>query len=339
MKPRLILRADGDARIGLGHVMRLVAVAELLGAEFDYTFAIQEPSAAVSQLLTGAGLLVQVLPTQPIQAEAAWLVANLLKPGDVIVLDGYSFDYSYQQTLRAARIRLVAIDDLRTWPAVADVLINHSPGVTSAMYEGGLQTTFLLGPAYSLVRRAFVEACCPPIPPAPITTVLVSFGGADPLGLTTKCLAALLALDGLTHIGLLTGSAFAGDLTLLKQQATTFGKAVVLHQRLNATELVQTLRAYDAIICPASTILIESLLLGRPVLTGYFVENQLHLATFVQQHGQAHSVGDFTQLGDAGWLAALTSGREWLTSTPRNSYTTTLHHQELRTVVRRLFPD
>ena len=41
MTPRLILRADGNERIGLGHVMRLLALAEIAGEEFDRVFVVR----------------------------------------------------------------------------------------------------------------------------------------------------------------------------------------------------------------------------------------------------------------------------------------------------------
>jgi spore coat polysaccharide biosynthesis predicted glycosyltransferase SpsG len=44
---RLVLRADGNSRIGLGHVMRLLALADILREQFGCVFVIQEPDAVL----------------------------------------------------------------------------------------------------------------------------------------------------------------------------------------------------------------------------------------------------------------------------------------------------
>ena len=44
MKRNIIIRADGGSSIGMGHVVRSLALAEMLKSEFDIYFAIQNPS-------------------------------------------------------------------------------------------------------------------------------------------------------------------------------------------------------------------------------------------------------------------------------------------------------
>lgn len=56
LAPRLVLRADGGATIGLGHVMRLLALAETLRSQFaDVAFAVQEPVKVLRELLQEIG--------------------------------------------------------------------------------------------------------------------------------------------------------------------------------------------------------------------------------------------------------------------------------------------
>jgi UDP-2,4-diacetamido-2,4,6-trideoxy-beta-L-altropyranose hydrolase len=42
-KSRIVLRADGNSRIGLGRVIRSLALAQMLDEVFECVFAIQEP--------------------------------------------------------------------------------------------------------------------------------------------------------------------------------------------------------------------------------------------------------------------------------------------------------
>ena len=335
--PRLLFRADGNATIGLGHLVRLLALADQLRGLAPSTFLVREPTAAVAQLLATEGWAVQSLPAhQSWLAEADWLALHFLRPTDVLVLDGYSFDIEYQRRLRASGCGLVYIDDLLAWPVVADILINHSPGVVAADYQAVADTRFLLGPAFSLLRRPFLEGAALPQAPILLASALVCFGGADPLRLTLRTLNALQALPQLRRLGVLLGGAF-GDTAALEQLVAQAAEATItIYRNVDASALVELLRAYDLAVIPASTVLIEALVLGRPALTGYYADNQRALATYVHTHQQAFAVGNFADLSGAELLATLYKGIQWLETTRRTPYVERLQPTPLRAEVQHL---
>ena len=334
---RLLFRADGNATIGLGHLVRLLALADQLRGLAPSLFLVREPTAAVAQLLAAAGWAVQALPaSQPLAAEADWLANHLLRPTDVLVLDGYGFDQRYQQRLRSSGCGLVYIDDLRAWPVVADVLINHSPGVVVTDYQITTQTTFLLGPAFSLLRPPFLAAAAPPQPVASLASALVCFGGADPLRLTARTLRALLAVPQLRRLGVLVGGAF-GDASSLQELAEEHSECeITVYRNLGAAELVALLQEYDVAVVPASTVLIEALVLGRPVITGYYADNQQALAGYVHAHRQAFSIGNFADLADADLANALRQGLAFHQAQLRQPYVAQLAPARLRAEVQLL---
>ncbi len=333
--PRLLFRADGNAQIGLGHLVRLLALANQLRGLVPGTFLVRAPTAAVQQLLAADGWVVQPLPMhESWLAEADWLARHVLQPTDVLVLDGYNFGGDYQRRLRASG-GLVYIDDLRAWPVVADVLINHSPGVAATDYEAAATTRFLLGPAFSLLRQPFLAGAALPQPPAAIASALVCFGGADPLRLTLRTLEALRTMPGLRQLGVLLGSAY-GEAAALEALAAAPGAPITIYRNVAAAPLADLLREHDVAIVPASTVLIEALVLGRPAITGYYADNQRELATYVHAHQQAFSVGNFADLRGGDLLAALRAGLDWLTTTPRQPYAGQLRPDLLRAEVARL---
>jgi UDP-2,4-diacetamido-2,4,6-trideoxy-beta-L-altropyranose hydrolase len=318
---RLVFRADANSTIGLGHLMRLLALADQLRGLSPGLFLVREPSPAIEQLVGNAGWALTALPlSASLLAEANWLVQAFLQPSDVLILDGYEFAQDYQECLRQSGCGLVYIDDLRAWPVVADVLINHSPGVAPTDYQAPATAQLLLGPAFSLLRAPFLAAAAPPQPSGPIASALVCFGGADPLGLTARTLAALLALPQVQHISLVVGGAFSDADALHAQIAKHPDRTVSLHRNVGATELVSLLQAHDVAIVPASTVLIEALVLGRPALTGYYVPNQEQLAAYVHAHQQAFSVGNFADLAGESLAAALHQGLDFLVTYPRQPY-------------------
>ncbi|TGE24848.1 UDP-2,4-diacetamido-2,4,6-trideoxy-beta-L-altropyranose hydrolase [Hymenobacter aquaticus] len=332
---RIIFRADGNATIGLGHVVRSLALAEIVRPVAACWFAIQNPSPAIRELLRQHRVTLWELPAQPIAEEAPYLAAQV-QPTDIVVLDGYAFDTAYQRLLRHSGCRLVAIDDLRAWPSLAHLLINHSPGVTPAMYQATPDTHFCLGPEYSLLRTPFLTHFHLPEAPAPIRSVLLCFGGADPQQLTARFLAALLSLGSIREIGVITGSAFPYTPRLAELAAQFPATTVAFYQNVAAPEMVQLLQRHDAVVCPASTILIESLFLGKPVITGYYVANQRHLADYVQQRQQARSLGDFTAIAPDDLQPALVQALTELEQVPRQPYVRQPQPELLQAAFRRL---
>ncbi|OUJ72698.1 UDP-2,4-diacetamido-2,4,6-trideoxy-beta-L-altropyranose hydrolase [Hymenobacter crusticola] len=318
---RLIFRADGNAQIGLGHVVRSLALADIVRTIGECLFAIQEPSVAIRQLLAMAQVQLLELPaTLDLATEAAQLAVGTVQATDLVVLDGYSFDAAYRQQLRTTGCRLVVIDDLRFGYFDADLLINHSPGVTRHMYHTAPHTRFCLGPAFSLLRKPFLAHAQLPEPTTCIDSILLCFGGADPVGLTPLCLSGLVTLPSIQQIGIITGSAFQHSVALKQTLVAHPDKTISTYQNLDAYQMVLLFKQYQAVVCPASTILIESLFLGKACLTGSYIENQQALADYVHVHQQAYSIGDFTTLSAAALHQALVQGLAFLQNTQRQPY-------------------
>jgi len=254
----------------------------------------------------------------------------------VLVLDGYDFTLAYQQCLRKSGCGLVYVDDLKAWPVVADVLINHSPGIISTDYELLNRSQLLLGPAFSLLRRPFFNAAAPPQPATAYTSALLCFGGADPLRLTTRTLEALLELPYFQRLSVVTGSAF-GDVATLQALASQHPtRSIMLHQNVSAAALADLLQTHTLAVVPASTVLIEALVLGRPVITGYYADNQRALADYVHTHQQAFSAGNFADLAGNSLLTALSQGMHFLANSTRQPYIDHLQIDLLRATITRL---
>ncbi|TPG63726.1 UDP-2,4-diacetamido-2,4,6-trideoxy-beta-L-altropyranose hydrolase [Hymenobacter nivis] len=328
--PRLVVRADASPQIGLGHVVRSLALAELVGPLFaEAVLLTQAPSAAVHQLAAAAGLGVVELPAQGPQAEAAQLPAHL-RPADVVVLDGYGFDEAYQVAVRATGARLVLVDDLADSPTVADLVINHGPAVRVADYRALPTTRFCLGPAFSLLRAPFrAQQRLPEAVPAIVSSVLVCFGGADPLGLTHRALGALLALPQVARVGVVIGSAFTAGTELRALAAGFAGKDVAFYHDVPAAELAALLLGYAAAVVPASTVLLETLLLGGAAITGYYADNQRPLAAYVHAHQQAFSMGNLGTLDGDALRDALLAGLQFHQTTRRQPYVERLRPEQL----------
>ncbi|MBX0290145.1 UDP-2,4-diacetamido-2,4,6-trideoxy-beta-L-altropyranose hydrolase [Hymenobacter sp. HSC-4F20] len=286
--PRLVLRADGNSRIGLGHVMRLLALAEILRPDFaEQLFLIREPDAALIEQLLAAGLRVEQLPAgQPLPEEAATLVRHILRPTDVLVLDGYDFRYEYQNTVRGAIARLVYLDDLHAYPLAADLILNPAGGLTPRQYELRQPGARLLsGPAFAPLRAAFRsrEASKPLALP---DTVLVCLGGADPTHQTQRVAAELLALPSVRQVHAVVGSAYPGWETLSAWAEEQ--PRLLLHRHLSGPDLAALMGQCGAAVCSASTVSYEYAAAGGGLLFLLpTADNQHDIDHYLRQQGMA----------------------------------------------------
>src|SRR5258705_3656609 len=127
---QLILRADASARIGTGHVMRCLALAQAwLDGGGQACFACAECPPALQQRLAGEGVTSETIHAEPGGAEDARATARLARKRGArwIALDGYHFGPSYQAHLRAAGLRLLLLDDeARASSYEADLLLNQN---------------------------------------------------------------------------------------------------------------------------------------------------------------------------------------------------------------------
>jgi len=116
---------------------------------------------------------------------------------DWLVLDGYHFEPSYQQAVRAAGCRLLVFDDYAHQPEYhTDILLNQNIDASRLRYVCDPDTRLLLGTRYVLLRREFLtwgewrrDA------PEVARKVLVTLGGGDPDNVTLKVIRALRHVD------------------------------------------------------------------------------------------------------------------------------------------------
>jgi spore coat polysaccharide biosynthesis predicted glycosyltransferase SpsG len=87
---------------------------------------------------------------------------------------------------------LLTIDDLNEMHFPSDILVNPNYGAEKMEYTAGKNTKFLLGPAYFIFREEFIRAAgVSRVINKYARNILVTMGGTDLLGLTSKVARAL----------------------------------------------------------------------------------------------------------------------------------------------------
>ena len=289
MKKRIIIRADGGTHLGMGHVVRCLALADMLKNHFQIFFAIQHPSVHTKQLIQEHAQLIE-LPFNSSFEEDCQHFLNHLHPSDLIILDGYSFTTWYQTQIKKKNCKLICIDDLHSWKQVADIVINHAADVSAEKYEIADYTRLCLGLKYVLLRKEFLTTQ-KRNDIKEIKKVFISMGASDVDNITEKMIRVLIPFQ-LEEIHLMLGSINPNITQLDDTISEIKTTSIIKHTDISAITLRTLLQTCDACICPASTIALESCAVGIILITGYTAANQMEILNGLKKNQVAMSLGN-----------------------------------------------
>ena len=276
MKEVIYIRADGNEQIGLGHLVRCMALGQMLKEDFTIHFVCKHAPGSIIKEINVAGFLFS-----KIKEEKEFL--SFLRPLDIVVLDHYGLNRKFQIKIKKVGCKLICIDDLQDKEFYADLIINHAPGIKNSDYKAQEYTKFALGTDYALLRPAFLEAARTERIINKIDTAFICFGGADIYDLTLKSTKAFLEFTEFTEFNVVLGSAY--EHTAIFALARENIK-IKLHKSLDEIALCNLMKKCNIGIVPSSTILYELCCVKMPIISGYFVDNQKKVYDgFIEEFG------------------------------------------------------
>ena len=197
---RLVVRADATTESGTGHMMRTLALAQAwLDAGGHARWLVADGPAALLERIADEGIeVVPVAASTGSRADAAELRGELSRdPAAIAVVDGVHFDEAYLDGLGDTSARVLLISDRAdraSYPV--GFLLNQNAHADRSAYPADATCRFLLGTRYVLLRREFAADPPPRTTPGVAHRILVTFGGADPTGMTARTVEALRLLPG-----------------------------------------------------------------------------------------------------------------------------------------------
>ncbi len=294
---RLVLRADANATIGIGHVMRCLALAEAWHASGGQAHFVCCPLPAdLRQRMADRHIEVHASAGPAGSSEDARAVVELASQLDAawIAADGYAFQQAFQQSIRDAGRRLLLIDDYGHADAyVANLVLNQNMGADESMYpHRGADTELLLGERYVMLRREFSNLDRPRREiPASARRILVTMGGADPANISAGAVHAIRMLPGHDTQAIVVAGASSPHHASLRELVDDSGESIRLVSEVkNMPELMCWA---DVAISAGGTTTWERAFLGLPSLIVVLAENQRQIAEAVAARGLAINLGDF----------------------------------------------
>ena len=197
----LVIRGDASSEIGIGHVMRCLALAQAwqdIGGRATFITAMEAPG--LRTRLEAEGMrVVQLSAIAGTWEDAAQTLHHAREIGAAwVVVDGYQFSSGYQRAFQDAGLKLLFLDDDgRARHYYADLVLNQSLHGDASLYsQREPYTRLLLGTRYALLRREFLDwRQWQRVTPAISRRVLVTLGGSDPDNTTLRVIQALQEID------------------------------------------------------------------------------------------------------------------------------------------------
>lgn len=290
----IVIRADASTRIGTGHVMRCLALAHAwqdVGGTVHFLCA--EIPDGLAARLTSENIVLHRLQASPGSCADAEQTVSLAQQlgAEWVVEDGYHFGTDYQQAIKDAGLRLLAIDDYgHAGHYVADLVLNQNIYADESLYPSRAPTTeLLLGTDYVLLRREFLpwKGWRRTIPDV-ARKILVTMGGGDPDNQTLK---VIRAIQQITDLDLSVIAVVGGSNPHLAtlERAISGSQSIRLVQ--NVSNMPELMAWADIAISTGGSTCWELCFLGTPSLVLIKAENQRQVV-----HGLA-SAGAIINLG------------------------------------------
>jgi UDP-2,4-diacetamido-2,4,6-trideoxy-beta-L-altropyranose hydrolase len=198
----LLFRCDANPSIGIGHVMRCLALAQAWRAVGGHSvFAAAELPSGLTTHLRGDGFdLVHLQQSRgTIEDANATSQAARSASADWVVIDGDAFGTDFIHVVRDSNKRVLLIDDFakrESFPA--DLIWNPNIGASEEDYRRkNFHARLLLGSPYIPLRREFTSLKLERRFPDQAKRILVTLGGSDPENLAPRIVGALRDVDAL----------------------------------------------------------------------------------------------------------------------------------------------
>jgi len=301
-----IIRADGSASIGMGHLMRcLVLSEELLARGWHVQFLTRKYDETGVRFLQSKDYSVMTMASEiSLQLDCAETCDAIRSSGaSIVVTDSYKFDDSYFKNLKKSGVISLNIDDLAEVRQVSDFVLNQNATATSMKYRCAEETRLILGTQYALIRRELRDAR------SGISSIsesarhfLISMGGgSDPGNVTGLLLDAVQQIDG-ASIDIVVGAGHSQRKLLESLCADSQGR-LSLHIATN--KMGQLMARADIMISAGGTTSWERCCLGVPGFCIILARDQEPNVLFLDKAGAAVNLGLESELSAEAVMSAI----------------------------------
>jgi UDP-2,4-diacetamido-2,4,6-trideoxy-beta-L-altropyranose hydrolase len=298
--PPLCIRADAGRTIGIGHLMRCLALAQAWqerGGRVCLIAALDAP-ALLERLRQDQVDYLPATGQSGGEADLRHTIATARELGaEWVVLDGYHFTREFMLQIQAAGLHVLLIDDLADRD-LSDIqaVLNQNAYATESMHAGFHRIPrLLLGTGYTLIRREFRQARGEKRIAAEARNILVTMGGADVPNATLQVLRALAQIrHRRLHLRAVIGAANP-HVPALEAALPHLREQHEIELLVNPPDMPALMNWSDVTITAAGSSCWELCCLGVPMVMLVTAENQRLMPGYFAKHDIAEVFGELSE--------------------------------------------
>ncbi|PPI81945.1 UDP-2,4-diacetamido-2,4,6-trideoxy-beta-L-altropyranose hydrolase [Marinobacter flavimaris] len=310
----VVFRADASLRIGSGHVMRCLTLAEELRRQgHRCEFVCRDHAGHLGEFIASKDFTCHLLANtdEPVakpaeansKAYSDWLGVDwetdaeqtLAAIGalqvDWLVADHYALDSRWEKRLATVARRVMVIDDLADRVHECDLLLDQNLGTEASDYSHKVPTrcSKLIGPRFALLRPEFPvlrDSALKRRAKPSIKRILISLGGVDLDNVTAEVMRAFthssLPLD--TELDIVLGAAapYLEEVRALARELPF--RATV---SVSVSDMAERMCRADISVGAAGSTSWERCCLGLPAIMVVLAENQRAIGNALATSGSA----------------------------------------------------
>lgn len=264
MELRIQILTEGYAYTGYGHLSRCTAIARAFGAEGERVLFVINGDENASHL-------VRPFPSVVFNwLEERERLLERLSEADIVIVDSYLADKKLYEAIRSRVKTCVFLDDFNRLDYPEGIVVNGTVGAERIPYRPTHGSLYLLGKDYVILREAFMDLPKEREIKEHIETVLITFGGSDPLNQTSKVLLNLVQLKNDWKKIVILGAAFSkmGEIKVIADERTS------LYQDVSAKEMRDLMLKADLAFSAAGQTINELAITGLPAVIFKVADNQ-----------------------------------------------------------------
>lgn len=314
---------DSGTNIGIGHVMRCLALVENMKKRFNNVlFISNQIPGNLSSFIENKGYRVyniqgythieeKKLHPKSIKKriendviQCIKIINNYRNDENWVLVDHYGIDHNWENKIYDHIKKMIVIDDLANRKHNCDVLIDQN-------FYKNMENRYkkltpknciqLIGPKYTLLRQEFRIARNNVKTREKLQRILVSFGGSDITNETYKVLQALKSLDLKYKIDVVVGSANSNK-NSIKHLCSNM-KSTYFHH--NSNKIAKLMLIADLSIGGGGSMTWERCCLGLPTIVSILSENQRQLIKDLSKIGCVINLGQSDHLNSEDYVNAL----------------------------------
>ncbi len=317
-RPGVLFRTDASRRIGAGHVMRCLALAdELADCGVASVFVCRAHDGHMAQEIRQQGHRVVLLPLEAGLASdestedrpdyVTWLGAPLARDAQQtvhaiaatplcwVIVDHYAIDFQWERQIKdATGAKVMAIDGLANRRHDCELLLDPTySSEGKARWDGLLPSASLLmvGPQFALLRSEFTfEKRKLRQRNGIVKRIFLGFGGVDEFNATEVVLEALEGLAGPDlALDVVIAAANPHRVQLLEKYQGHAG--VCLH--VQPAGMAELMANADLAVSAGGTMLLEQCFMELPAVVCSIAANQVRAARGLHERGAILYIGEF----------------------------------------------